>query len=453
MKNLGFYQRCFVRQTHPNSCGMACMCMVLQYTGQTGESQELAKLMDTQAFELSLLDLKKTMENYGREGRCVRFEPDRLRDIKTPIILHTVNSVGAFHFITLFEAKRINGQYFYIIGDPALDIKVIDETQLLAVCPSRAALYFDPIEAIPIENDFVLWQRAFNWDLISKPLWYFIPIFHLLSFLMGICLSVLLQQLLTARANIAHFGFRLAVVILIAISVFCKSILNHLKQQLLIKINKIINLHLTNRLASATAYPYRISGTSDKALQKELIHIGKYQLSVNSVFSIALSEGLIMLLLLGCLTFLDALAGFVSLIFAVAVAFLATKRIPNDLLFAKYLGDLHVQSEEILINVKFADADFLPKEKESFAYAYQRYINQAAKNAAVLSKSMFSNEVAGGMYIMTIMGLELFSGHLSAAFVVAVTILGYLILLVLQRMIAALPTIFDGAQSAHSLQF
>ncbi|MFA6082777.1 cysteine peptidase family C39 domain-containing protein [Mucilaginibacter sp.] len=452
MKNIGFYQSCYVRQSNENNCGLACMAMIFRFTGEYEVSHELVKLMDTNFSELSLLELKTLMERYNRKSRCVRIEAANFRCITSPVILHTVNPYGAFHFVTLFVAKKLNGQYFYVIGDPGTDIKIIDESHLLSICVSRSALYIVDIDQRHQKGDFFLWRKAFNWNLIPKPLWFFIPLIHLLSFIMGISLSALLQQLLTGKETIRQLGFRIAILTLLAISIVCKGILNHIKQQLLIRVNKIINLQLINKFASLPVHHSNISRPVDKSIQKHLIIISKYQLSINGVFSIALSEGLLLVTLLGCLLYLDLLAASVTLFFSAFALCVAIKRLPDDLLFAKYLSDLHAESEQVLMNSNAFPKRGAPHDSHRFDTFYERYINEAAANARQLSRTMFNNEVLGGINIIVLIALGFFTGDHSAPFIVGLTILGYLVLIILQRIITSLPVIFDGAQAAHSLQ-
>lgn len=452
MKNLGFYQSTFVRQTNANNCGLACICMLLRYSGRDKQADELAQRMDSYESELSLLDLKNTVKGFGWSARCVEMDLDTLRDLKRPFIMHTVNEDGRFHFLTLFVVKKMAEEFFYVVGDPSYGIKIMNETDLRHAWVSSSGLYIENVTLKKRGSDLLHWKNALEWRLIPKPLWYSVPFINLMSFLFGIMLSAFLQQLLTSQANIRSLKLRIAVLILLLIIMICKSLFTYLKQRLMISINKMVSVWLATRFADniATAVPDKLQ--HEPALRKKLIDIAKFQLSVNALISVIFSDGLVLLTLLGSLLALDLYAALINLCYiAVTLSYVVIK-MPDHFFSSMYLNDLYHQSEKILMK-----RSFLPGTHETsivednFKAFYQHYIQKAGNMATTSSASLFRNEASGAITVVLMLGFEMAMGVESAAFLIAVTVLSYLITIFLQRVNSAFPVVYEGVQAARAL--
>jgi ABC-type bacteriocin/lantibiotic exporter with double-glycine peptidase domain len=452
MKNISVYQSSFVRQTDQNNCGIACICMILRYAGRQKHSNELSARMDKFQVESSLLDLKNIVKAYDWDARCVQIDTDTLRELKSPLILHTISSNGRYHFVTLFAITKVSEGYLYIIGDPGHGIRIMEESELIAIWPSRTGLYIGNLSAAKAGCHLHSWKEGFDWHLIPRPLWYCIPLIHMICFIFAIALSALLQKLLADTAKTNDHKFRIAVLILLFIIIFCKGFLTWLRQQLLIRVNKIINTQLTIRLAEKALPTADKLPVRELILKKHLIDITKFQLSIHGVISVVLSDGLVLFMLLGCLLYLDVYAALITGCFTATTLIIAIKKTPAKVFSAMYLNDLYHQSEQMLLNrnislengTAFYDVD-------RFNSFYQKYIRQAGNNAIKLSKATLINQANGGLNLLIILGLEMSSGDKSSAFIVSVTVLSYLTTLFLQRINSVLTALFEGVQAASSL--
>lgn len=100
-----------VLQTEATECGLACMVMVAGYHGQHTDLRTLRKRHAVSLKGMSLEQLIKVADQLAMSARAVRLEPDELRQLKLPCILHW----NFNHFVVLckVEGRRIT------LHDPA----------------------------------------------------------------------------------------------------------------------------------------------------------------------------------------------------------------------------------------------------------------------------------------------------------------------------------------------
>lgn len=452
MKNIYTYQNSFVRQTNQNNCGIACICMILRFAGQTENSRELEQKMDHYVADSSLLDLKNIIAEYNRKARCVQIDIDTLRNLKSPVILYTLGMNGRNHFLTLFEIRNSSDGNLYIIGDPGQAIRVMAEVDFLKIWPSRTGLFIEDLQMANAGNIFQSWRKAFDWQLIPKPLFYCVPIVHLLVLVFTIGLSALLQSLLTSGVKTTDHLVMVLAIMLLMILIYCKGLLNYVRQLLLVSINKIINTHLTLQLAHKMLTPDKPKQEPEFVMKKNFVDITKFQLSIHGLIAVILSDGLILLVFFGGLMYLDPYAEFVTIFYSVLLVTSGIREAANKLLYRMYLNGLHQASEDMLIHQSSMGNN--PDNYSRFqAYNsfYMQYIRQGADHAAKLSKKTFRNELAGGLHLIAILTLELLEMDRSISEIAAITVICYLTSIFLQRINEAMPMICEGLLSAGSL--
>ena len=113
-----------VFQLEACECGSACLKMILGYYGCFVPSEELRLECGISRDGCSAADIVKAAARYGLRGRGFRKEPEELREIETPCILHWRFN----HFVVL---EKIRGNRVYI-NDPAvgrhhISMKELDE--------------------------------------------------------------------------------------------------------------------------------------------------------------------------------------------------------------------------------------------------------------------------------------------------------------------------------------
>ena len=113
-----------VFQLEACECGSACLKMILGYYGCFVPSEELRLECGISRDGCSAADIVKAAARYGLRGRGFRKEPEELREIEKPCILHWRFN----HFVVL---EKIRGNRVYI-NDPAvgrhhISMKELDE--------------------------------------------------------------------------------------------------------------------------------------------------------------------------------------------------------------------------------------------------------------------------------------------------------------------------------------
>ena len=455
MKNIGFYQSAFVKQTNNSNCGVTCICMILRYTGQLNAFRELRKDLDSYTDESSLLDLKHAAQKYGWTARCVQIDIATLRTLKQPCILHTINKQGKFHFQTLFAVNESGGAFFYIMGDPSYGIQVISEACLLKIWPSSAGLYIADLQLPATSNILYLWTTAIDWRAVPKAVWLCLPLAHVFSVILGISLSALFEQLINGSVNLHQGRYGLAVLFSLMIIIIMRSLFMHFKQLLLIKVNRVMNSRLTTRIAEdIMATPTGKPLLDESEMKNKIQEIGKIQLSVNGFVSVVMSDGLVLIILVSSLLYLCPIAALINVLYLILLLKCTISRLPGDLLSTRYIHTLHHAAENFLINTA-ANNSHWPEngQQQSFVQFYQYYLQHAAKAAKHFSKQNFHAEAAGAVNIVLVLGvLILFPRDQSTVHIVTVTAISYLFTLFLQRINGVLLVLYEGLQSARSLE-
>ena len=100
-----------VLQTEATECGLASMVMVAQYHGHKIDLNVMRQRFGLSLKGAGLRDLMNMADELGFSTRALRLEPEHLKDILLPAILHW----DLNHFVVLKEVKRRK----FIVLDPA----------------------------------------------------------------------------------------------------------------------------------------------------------------------------------------------------------------------------------------------------------------------------------------------------------------------------------------------
>jgi ABC-type bacteriocin/lantibiotic exporter with double-glycine peptidase domain len=106
MNDLNQIRRIFIRQLTQNDCGVACLSMVLNYSGRETEVNVFRERTMISGEGLSLLELRNLAAELNLPARCVQMNIQFLRECCPPYILHMVNEYGEDHFQVYCGAKK-----------------------------------------------------------------------------------------------------------------------------------------------------------------------------------------------------------------------------------------------------------------------------------------------------------------------------------------------------------
>jgi ATP-binding cassette subfamily B protein RaxB len=102
-------------QSEAAECGLACLAMVATYHGYEVDLVSMRRRFSISLKGATLKDVLTMAQRLGMTGRGLRLEPEQLKDIKTPCILHW----DMKHFVVL---KQVKGRRL-VIHDPASGVR------------------------------------------------------------------------------------------------------------------------------------------------------------------------------------------------------------------------------------------------------------------------------------------------------------------------------------------
>lgn len=121
-------QDAFVFQKTQNSCGIACLCSIMNYFQKDIDEVHLTYLSGTTQNGATLLGLKEAANQIGLASEGYEGNLCDLKSCELPAILHVVNEYGFTHFVVCYGFDYTSGHF--IISDPAIGIKQYTEEEI-----------------------------------------------------------------------------------------------------------------------------------------------------------------------------------------------------------------------------------------------------------------------------------------------------------------------------------
>lgn len=131
-------QDAFVFQKTQNSCGIACLCSIMNYFQKDIDEVHLTYLSGTTQNGATLLGLKEAANQIGLASEGYEGNLCDLKSCELPAILHVVNEYGFTHFVVCYGFDYTSGHF--IISDPAIGIKQYTEEELDDIWKSKILL-------------------------------------------------------------------------------------------------------------------------------------------------------------------------------------------------------------------------------------------------------------------------------------------------------------------------
>ncbi|WPU99086.1 cysteine peptidase family C39 domain-containing protein [Mucilaginibacter sp. cycad4] len=450
MLKISTIKKTFVRQTHEDDCGLACLAMILNYA----EKRELAKSLKANSLTagaFSLLDLKNTALECGLIARCVELDIGFLRSITTPCILHTVNEMGLDHFEVCYGSSKKGNHFKYLVADPATQVHFIAERDLEKKWQTRATLWFDGLS--PDLKNFGISPSRVLIDTRFYPVGMLIvlPFLSVSIAAFGITLTWLLQRGLSNSELLKGNILNSLTVLLLIISVF-KSVFTFLRQYILININLSVNEKLSQSLAShLNSNSTNLGGRAEFLARIWLVSIQKIQNSVSAFLGVIVSDGSILLLLLSGVFYLLPFAGLVLSALLLILGIHIFKSFPESSYNQSRLQQLSGASERSLIKqIQKVDLDFT-----SFKNLHCKNLDVARKLAVKISKLHLLYECTGTLAVVIVFALaarQLNKGELDYNSFMLVVIEAYLIVALIPKIYSSAQQVAEGIEGAVQLQ-
>lgn len=120
------------RQELDNTCGLAVLATILEWTGNPVTEATLHKQAKITDKGMSLFDWQQLAKQYKIYGIWVRSEPSALESLPTPFVVQIKDPTG--HFVIVRRAY--NGHVY--IADPNAGNVLLSQTEFLRVWTGRA---------------------------------------------------------------------------------------------------------------------------------------------------------------------------------------------------------------------------------------------------------------------------------------------------------------------------
>jgi ABC-type bacteriocin/lantibiotic exporter with double-glycine peptidase domain len=450
MKNLHQYLRYYMGQSGPNDCGIACIAMILKYSGRSNSAEQLISSARSGIDGLSLLDLRKISEAEGLAARCVSMETSFLRTAILPCILHLDSIDFGKHFVVCFGSVKMRRSYKYIIADPATGISLINETDLERMWSASASLYFENI--IRGHQSFFShpWFDLMKISAFRKALMITVPFLNLCSTLLGIGISWMLQRGLSDSPADKKISLLASLMILLLLITFFKSLVAYIRQHVLIALNSGISRQLNTSFIQRIVDRKGDASFSSGSIRKSINEIQKIQNAVTAFISVLIADGSMLTFILTGLWFYEPVTALLNTIYFGSLFFFALFKAPENGVNNLRLQELSGTCENELAGEQFihAGSDSNSDRIASHLINYEEFHSYARSLATGISKNVFWFEVAGTVNIILVFIYCLYKiqlQELSYSALMAEVILSYFITALVPKICGSLSVIAEGA--------
>lgn len=233
----------FVKQNGLRDCGPACILMILKYYGGYMSLDKLSILLSTNNNGTSVYNMVECLKYLGFDSNAYKY--DDILNIKYPCVAHTNYDIYN-HFIVIFE---INFKKKYlIIGDPNKRIYKISFEEFIKNW-SGIIIETKPISLIVREEEPKVFSFIINLIKENNLLFFVTGFLSILICFLSIVVSFFLQITISSDFSYLFYSF--------LITLFLKSILEFIRNNLLIKFNYRIDKNLSKDTFKKIIYlPY-----------------------------------------------------------------------------------------------------------------------------------------------------------------------------------------------------
>lgn len=127
----------FIPQTTPTDCGAACLAMILSFYGREARTDDIRELLGSGRDGANALAIVDAAAAYGLRARGVRIEPEDLKEVDEPIVLHW----RMRHFV-VFDKVTTDG---YRVIDPGVGPRIVSASEMDRAF-TGVAVVFEPTD-------------------------------------------------------------------------------------------------------------------------------------------------------------------------------------------------------------------------------------------------------------------------------------------------------------------
>lgn len=437
-------------------CGLACVLMVLNYSGKLPDYFSVKQPSPMAKVGFSLLHLRELAGELGLESNCVRLDLDWMRNNKSPVILHMINPAGQGHFQVCFGSRKTKNGIVYLMADPATQVYEIPEKELITLWPKGAALYFKGLAEIYNKSLAAPWSDLFVPGLLPKAFWLMVPLFNITIGGLGLAVSWVLQRGMESSLAEQKSSLIISVIFLLSMIILFKNLLNYLKNQALIKLNRSVNERLV--------YPFvgrLLSGSFTGIINTRIIRqcmadIQKIQNGLTIFVDVLLSDCSLIALLLSVTLYTAPMSVLINLAYLFIMSYLAFLFLPRLSHAQARLNELSGIAErqlleEIVSGKRQTIQEFQPRHL-MLVEKNGNFQSEVKKLAIKISRINFAYESIGSINVITVFvyGIDrLINLTMSYSSFMILVIAAYIISALTPRLIGALNVVAEGAAAAR----
>ncbi|MGF7080452.1 cysteine peptidase family C39 domain-containing protein [Mucilaginibacter sp. UYCu711] len=458
MKKLFAYRNYYTSQLAPHDCGIACLSMILNYTGRFHDAYSLSIRTPVPVDGLSLLALHDLARAQELSCKCVRMDVRSLGELSRPCILHTKDAKRRDHYIVCFGKTKRRDHMDYLIGDPAIGLNYITQFDLETIWVSRTALYFD--ELIPHERSIKpqLGYSLLRFKAFKKVMFFNIPLLNAFSLILGIAFSWMLQRGITTSITDSKLSLIVSLMVLLLLITLFKSVINYIRQRVLIKLNAAVSLEL-NAIIFKKLFKLvgNTPGNSEAGIKMAITDIRKIQNALTAFVTALIGEGTLIIAILAGLWYYEPISGLINTLCLLLTGYLSVAGSLSTLFdTSKLRWHTGYLETALLAGLNFPVGENLEnKQIDQFMSANQQAMTFTSEFANKLVKQGFWNECIATTNVLTVFAYGLYANRVSAISydkLIAVVVLSYFLTVLQSKVANALGTIFEGATLADRYQ-
>lgn len=234
----------FILQKNQSDCGVACLSSIIKFHGGVPNLEKLRIASGTSRQGTTLLGLYQVAHSIGFNAEGMQADMVFLKKIKQPVILHVVVNGSMLHYVVCYQVS----ENLFLIGDPAIGLKWMDEAELMDIWKSGKLLTL-----VPDEKRFKKekTERNLKWGWFKKLLREDLSLLATIL-LMGIAVAVLglataiFAQVLIDRLIPSGNALRIFTAIgLVSILLTARLLIGYYRQQLMLRQGVDINTRIT----------------------------------------------------------------------------------------------------------------------------------------------------------------------------------------------------------------
>lgn len=305
----------FSLQKNQSDCGVTCLSNIIKFHGGVPNLEKLRIASGTSRQGTTLLGLYQVANNIGFNAEGMQADMKFLKEIKQPVMLHVVINSSMLHYVVCYQTSENR----FLIGDPAVGLKWMEDIELSAIWKSGKLLTLEPDEKRFKREKAV---HGLKWEWFKMLLREDLSLLTTIL-LMGIAVAVLgiatavFAQVFIDRLIPSGNALRIFMAIgLVSILLMARLLIGYYRQQLMLKQGVEINVRITGNFFSDLLMLPMGFFTSRKIgdMVARLNDIGRIQQTVSFFFGELLINALVVVVSLVAVFMYSSLVGLILLV-------------------------------------------------------------------------------------------------------------------------------------------